>query len=179
MSNCRGDRSPFNCWCSRSRKRRDFGKHRSSRAGPSRSTCSILRSLSNDGTRTALSVWGGVELGLASAATGQLAHRYHLPVNVYGFSTNSMQLNLQNGYERGIKMPLLPALAGADELSGIGEMQAGVAGSYAQMVIDDEIAGSIRRACRGFFYHTRSTCGRYHRRDHGWKTKLSRPTSYR
>ena len=99
--------------------------------------------------RTALSVWGGVELGLASAATVQLAHRYHLPVNVYGFSTNSMQLNLQNGYERALNA-LLPALAGADELSGIGEMQAGVAGSYAQMVIDDEIAGSIRRACRGF-----------------------------
>jgi trimethylamine--corrinoid protein Co-methyltransferase len=41
-------------------------------------------------------------------------------------------------------------LAGADELSGIGEMEAGVTGSYAQMVIDDEIAAAVRRLLQGF-----------------------------
>lgn len=95
--------------------------------------------------RTGISVWGGVELGLVSAATVQLGHRYGLPVNVYGFSTNSHSLDLQNGFERGLNA-LLPALAGADELSGIGEMEAGVSGSFAQMVADNEFAGSIRRA---------------------------------
>jgi len=99
--------------------------------------------------RTGLSVWGGVELGLASAATVQIGHRYGLPVNVYGFSTNAHQLNLQNGYERALNAAI-PALAGADELSGIGEMEAGVMGSYAQMVCDDEIALSVRRLRRGF-----------------------------
>lgn len=94
--------------------------------------------------RTGISVWGGVELGLVSAATVQLGHRYGLPVNVYGFSTNSHSLDLQDGFERGINA-LLPALAGADELSGIGEMEAGVSGSFAQMVADNEFAGSIRR----------------------------------
>jgi trimethylamine--corrinoid protein Co-methyltransferase len=44
----------------------------------------------------------------------------------------------------------LPALAGADELSGIGEMEAGVMGSYAQMVADNEFAGSIYRIRKGF-----------------------------
>jgi trimethylamine--corrinoid protein Co-methyltransferase len=43
----------------------------------------------------------------------------------------------------------LPALAGADELSGIGEMEAGVMGSYVQMVIDNEIAASVRRIKSG------------------------------
>jgi trimethylamine--corrinoid protein Co-methyltransferase len=99
--------------------------------------------------RTGLSVWGGVELGLASAATVQIGHRYGLPVNVYGFSTNAHQLSLQNGYERALNAAI-PALAGADELSGIGEMEAGVMGSYAQMVCDDEIALSVRRLRRGF-----------------------------
>jgi trimethylamine--corrinoid protein Co-methyltransferase len=99
--------------------------------------------------RTALSVWGGVELGIASAATVQLAKHYHLPVNVYGLSTNAHTLDLQNGYERSLNA-ILPALAGADELSGIGEMTAGVAGSFAQMVADNEIAGSVQRICRGF-----------------------------
>jgi trimethylamine--corrinoid protein Co-methyltransferase len=99
--------------------------------------------------RTGFSVWGGVELGLASAGTVQVGHRYGLPVNVYGFSTNSHILDVQNGFERAINA-LLPALAGADELSGIGEMEAGVMSSYAQMVCDNEIAASVGRVVRGF-----------------------------
>jgi trimethylamine---corrinoid protein Co-methyltransferase len=99
--------------------------------------------------RTGLSVWGGVELGIASAGTVQIGHHYGLPVNVYGFSTNAHTLDAQDGFERALNA-LLPALAGADELSGIGEMEAGVMGSLAQMVVDNEFAGSIQRARRGF-----------------------------
>lgn len=99
--------------------------------------------------RTAISVWGGVELGLVSAATVQIGHRYGLPVNVYGFSTNSHTLDLQNRFERALNA-ILPALTGADELSGIGEMEAGVTSSFAQIVADDEIAASIHRARAGF-----------------------------
>jgi trimethylamine--corrinoid protein Co-methyltransferase len=99
--------------------------------------------------RTGISVWGGVELGLASAATVQIGHRYGLPVNVYGFSTNSHTLDIQNGFERALNAAI-PALAGADELSGIGEMEAGVMGSFAQIVCDNEIAASVRRLRKGF-----------------------------
>ena len=99
--------------------------------------------------RTGISVWGGVEMGIASAATVQIGHHYHLPVNVYGLSTNAHTYDVQNGYERALNS-ILPALAGADELSGIGEMNAGVMGSLAQMVIDDDIIASVKRALRGF-----------------------------
>jgi trimethylamine--corrinoid protein Co-methyltransferase len=97
--------------------------------------------------RTGL-IWGGVELGLSSAATVQLGHYYGFSVNVYGFSTNAHTLDAQNAFERGLNAAI-PALAGADELSGIGEMEAGVMGSYAQMVLDNEFAGSILRLCGG------------------------------
>ena len=93
-------------------------------------------------------IWGGLELGLSSAATVQLGHYYGYSVNVYGFSTNSHTLDAQNGFERGMNAAI-PALAGADELSGIGEMEAGVMGSYAQMVLDNELAGNIIRLKRG------------------------------
>lgn len=99
--------------------------------------------------RTGVSVWGGVELALASAGTVGLGHRYGFAVNVYGFSTNAHSLDLQNGFERGLNAAI-PALAGADELSGIGEMEAGVSGSFAQMVADNEFAGSVLRMKRGF-----------------------------
>jgi trimethylamine--corrinoid protein Co-methyltransferase len=58
-------------------------------------------------------------------------------------------LDTQNGFERGLNAAI-PALAGADELSGIGEMEAGVMGSYAQMVLDNELALSVLRLRRGF-----------------------------
>lgn len=105
--------------------------------------------------RLGVSIWGGIELGLASAGTVQLGHHYGLPVNVYGFSTNSHDLDVQSGFERGVNA-LIPGLAGSDELSGIGEMEAGVSGSFAQMVADNEFASSILRARRGIEVNTDS-----------------------
>ena len=93
--------------------------------------------------RTGL-IWGGVELGLSSAGTVQLGHYYGFSVNVYGFSTNAHTLDAQNAFERGLNASI-PALAGADELSGIGDMEAGVMGSFAQMVLDNELVGSVMR----------------------------------
>lgn len=97
--------------------------------------------------RTGL-IWGGVELGLSSAATVQLGHYYGFSVNVYGFSTNAHTLDAQNAFERGLNAAI-PALAGADELSGIGEMEAGVMGSFAQMVLDNELVKSVMRLRTG------------------------------
>jgi trimethylamine--corrinoid protein Co-methyltransferase len=99
--------------------------------------------------RSGLSVWGNPEIGILSAATAQLGQYYNLPVNVYGLCTNALSLNVQNGYERAIN-GLLPVLAGADEISGVGEMDGGVMSSLAQIVIDNEILSSIRRTHRGF-----------------------------
>ena len=57
--------------------------------------------------------------------------------------------DIQSGYERMLNA-LLPALAGADEISGVGEVWGGMVSSLAQMVIDDEILDYVKRARRGF-----------------------------
>ncbi len=99
--------------------------------------------------RTGLPIWGNPEIALISSVTVQIGHFYHLPVNVYGLCTSGHTMDIQSGYERAINA-IVPALAGADELSGVGEMVGGTVGSNAQMVIDDEIMGMVRRVRRGF-----------------------------
>ena len=91
--------------------------------------------------RSGLSVWGNPEIGLVSAATAAIGHFYRLPVDVYGFSTNAHVPDIQNGYERALNA-LTPVLAGADEISGVGEIDGGIASCPEQMVIDDEIMPS-------------------------------------
>ena len=80
-----------------------------------------------------------MEIGLA----------YGLPVNVYGLCTDAHLPDIQSRYERMLNA-LLPTLAGADEISGVGEMCGGVVSSLAQMVIDDEILDYVQRVRRGF-----------------------------
>jgi trimethylamine---corrinoid protein Co-methyltransferase len=92
--------------------------------------------------------WGLSALGLASAAEVQLGHFCGLPVNTYGLSSDSQAVDFQNGYERALN-GLLPAMAGADELSGIGALGAGVSGSYAMMVCDDDLVMQIKQLCKG------------------------------
>jgi len=99
--------------------------------------------------RSGAPVWGNPEVGIMSAATVQIGHRYGLPVNVYGLAASGYAPDIQSGYERAINA-LLPALVGADELSGVGEMAGGTYSCNAQMLIDNEIYGMIRRVCRGF-----------------------------
>jgi trimethylamine--corrinoid protein Co-methyltransferase len=99
--------------------------------------------------RSGAPIWGNPEVGLVSAATVQVGHHYSLPVNVYGLATSGYALDIQNGYERALNA-IVPALAGADELSGVGEMAGGTLSSNVQMVIDNEIISMVQRVRRGF-----------------------------
>jgi len=99
--------------------------------------------------RSGAPIWGNPEVGLASAATVQIGHHYGLPVNVYGLAGSGYAMDTQNGYERAVNA-VVPALAGADELSGVGEMAGGTFSSNAQMIIDDEIISIVQRVRRGF-----------------------------
>jgi trimethylamine--corrinoid protein Co-methyltransferase len=97
--------------------------------------------------RTAISVWGGPEVGISGACAAQLAHRLGFPCDSYGLSTSSTLLDPQFAYER-LANSLVPALAGVDILSGVGNGGGLVAGMEIA-VIDDEIISLIKRIVAG------------------------------
>jgi trimethylamine--corrinoid protein Co-methyltransferase len=98
--------------------------------------------------RTAISVWGGPEVGMSGACAAQLAHRLRLPCDSYGFSTTSPSLDAQFAYER-LANALVPALAGVDILSGVG-MGGGLVGGFEIAVIDDEVISLIKQIVSGY-----------------------------
>ena len=97
--------------------------------------------------RTATSSWGGPEVGMAGACAAQLAHRIGLYCNTYGLCTNAMLPDAQSGFQRLVNA-LLPALSGADMLSGIGSLDSGLAGSLAVAVMDNEIIDMMKHLLR-------------------------------
>ncbi len=97
--------------------------------------------------RSGNNVWGNPEMALASAAAVQIAHRYHMIADVYGVTSDVYQFDMQMGIERTMTA-LLPALSGADNLSGIGGGWEN-AGSYELLVIDDEIYSDVFRITGG------------------------------
>jgi trimethylamine--corrinoid protein Co-methyltransferase len=90
----------------------------------------------------------GIESAIMSVGCVQLAKHYGLPSDVYGLDTDSKMLDEQIGFEKALN-GLLPALSGANALSGAGCIEGGITASYEQLVIDDEIFGMIFRAVRG------------------------------
>jgi len=97
--------------------------------------------------RTGKNIWGVPEMALASAATVQIAHKYKMIADVYGVTTDVNAWDMQMGLER-MNLALVPALAGADNLSGIGGAWESAA-SYEILVIDNEIYADVFRTVSG------------------------------
>ena len=98
--------------------------------------------------RTAISSWGGPEIGMAGAVATQLAHRLGLPCDSFGLCTSATRLDPQFAYERLINA-LTPALAGVDILSGVGGTESVMAGGLEIAVIDDEIISMMKHLFGG------------------------------
>jgi trimethylamine--corrinoid protein Co-methyltransferase len=98
--------------------------------------------------RTAVSSWGGPEVGMSGACAAQLARRLGLPCDSYGLSTSATRLDAQFAYERLVNA-FVPALAGVDILSGVGTTDSGMAGALEIAVIDDEITSLLKHVVRG------------------------------
>jgi trimethylamine--corrinoid protein Co-methyltransferase len=98
--------------------------------------------------RTAMSSWGGPEVGMAGACAGQLAHRLGLPADAYGFCTSASRVDPQFAYER-LANTFSPALAGVDLLSGVGTIDSGLGGGLEIAVIDDEMISLLKHIVAG------------------------------
>ena len=98
--------------------------------------------------RNGNNVWGMPEMALASAATVQIAHKYKMISDVYGVTMDGHMIDIQSGIER-MMAAMVPALAGSDNLSGIGGGWENAA-CYEMLVIDNEIYSDVFRTVRGF-----------------------------
>jgi trimethylamine--corrinoid protein Co-methyltransferase len=99
--------------------------------------------------RTGVSWWGGPDMGMAGACATQLAHRIGLKSDVYGLCTSAATLDARFAYEK-FANALMPALAGADILSGAGTMDSGMTATLAGAVLDDEMISLIHHILRGY-----------------------------
>jgi trimethylamine--corrinoid protein Co-methyltransferase len=93
--------------------------------------------------RTAVSNWGGPEVGISGACAAQLAHRLDMACDSYGFSSSVPTVDAQFAYER-FANAIIPALAGVDMLSGVGSAESGMVGAHEIAVLDNEIIGMMK-----------------------------------
>jgi trimethylamine--corrinoid protein Co-methyltransferase len=97
---------------------------------------------------TGRSSWGGPEIGVSASCGVQIGHRLGLPTNVYGLATNSASMDLEFAYQR-MANALLPAIAGADIITGVGSYDNVSTGDHRISVLDNEIISIIRYASSG------------------------------
>jgi trimethylamine--corrinoid protein Co-methyltransferase len=98
--------------------------------------------------RSGNSAMGSVETGLITAGIAQLARFYNIPSRGPGLVTDSKLLDLQNGFER-YQTLLLAAQAGINYITCAGTYEATLVEALELLVIDDELAGMVRRAVEG------------------------------
>jgi len=99
--------------------------------------------------RTGINAYGAIERMLLQVAMIQLYRsRYGIEVFASGGVSDSKISDEQAGYERMANM-LLPTLAGAHGVTSLGNLESYLVVSPAQLVIDNEIAGTILRGQSG------------------------------
>jgi trimethylamine--corrinoid protein Co-methyltransferase len=115
-------------------------------ASPGTST-SVGHIMGNLDMKTGL--WGqGPEEGLMCAGAVEVARHYGFRVVVNGFNAASKMSGAQTSYEKTLST-ILPVLAGADIVYGAGSLEGGMAASFEELVMDDEICRAVWKAAQG------------------------------
>ncbi|AET66811.1 trimethylamine:corrinoid methyltransferase [Desulfosporosinus orientis DSM 765] len=97
--------------------------------------------------RSGLGLWAMPEMGLAAAASTQLARYYGIPVTATGFSGASKIADGQSSYEH-LYNALMPALIGTDILAAAGSLDNCLTSCFAMLVVDDELSSVIKRTMK-------------------------------
>jgi trimethylamine---corrinoid protein Co-methyltransferase len=92
---------------------------------------------------------GADRIPLVTAAMQMLSEFYGRPGGCHGGKTDACIPGAQAGAEKALSM-LFPILAGATGIGTLGHIENALTFSYEQLVIDNEIAGYIRRMLQGF-----------------------------
>lgn len=98
--------------------------------------------------KTGVFLSGSTEGALINAAGCQMARRYRIPSQVGGIAASGCRPGFEVGYQKAISA-LLPAMAGADQVVGIGGFERSGCESLEQVVMDCELWRNILRAWRG------------------------------
>lgn len=93
--------------------------------------------------------FGSSEQGLMGVAMTQIAKSYDFPAGINVGITDSNLPDFQNGLERGMTL-LLGVLAGADTFGHMGVVGTDQGASLAELIINNEMIGYLRRIMRGF-----------------------------
>ena len=115
-------------------------------AAPGTST-SVYYLMGNLDMKTGL-LGQGPEESLLYAGAVEVARYYGFRVTVIGFNTASKMSGAQASYEKTLST-LLPVLAGADVVYGAGSLEGGMAASFEELVMDDEICRAVLKAVQG------------------------------
>ncbi|EHQ90593.1 trimethylamine--corrinoid methyltransferase [Desulfosporosinus youngiae] len=97
--------------------------------------------------RSGLGLWAMPEMGLAAAASTQLARHYGIPSTATGFSGASKIADGQSGYEH-LYNALMPALIGTDILAAAGSLDNCLTSCFAMLVMDNELSSVIKRTIK-------------------------------
>jgi len=92
---------------------------------------------------------GADRIPLVTAAMQMLSEYYGRPGGCHGGKTDACVPGVQAGVEKALSI-IFPVLAGATGVGTLGHVENALTFSYEQLVIDDEIAGYIKRMLRGF-----------------------------
>ncbi|MBN1677795.1 MAG: trimethylamine methyltransferase family protein [Candidatus Thermoplasmatota archaeon] len=104
--------------------------------------------MANLDMKTSTRAGGSPEHGLTSAAFAQMAHHYGFPALVGGFVTTAKEPDEQAAYDK-FASAIVPIMAGADMIAGIGLLEDCRTVWLEQLVIDSEISEIIGRIVRG------------------------------
>ncbi|MEG2672549.1 MAG: trimethylamine methyltransferase family protein [Ruthenibacterium sp.] len=95
--------------------------------------------------KSAQSILGLPETGISSALAVQLATHCGFMTDVNGLACTSCDMDEQAGYEK-MMNALLPAMAGATLITGIGSLASVMCTSLGQLVLDNEMMAMVRKA---------------------------------